>query len=257
MSEKNAMPLSKLPQYPESYWTNTAGFKPQPKLAEDVKVDVAVVGAGIVGVITAYLLVKEGLKVALLDAGKILNGTTGHTTAKITMQHDLFYNDLISTWGEEKARLYYEANREGMKFIRDTASAHSISCGLVNKDAYVYTCDSKSIDKIADEMKTYEKLGIPGELLDSTPLPLPVQSAIVMRNQAQFHPLHFLQALIEDIGQEGGRVYENTTAVDIETGTSPRVVTRDGHTITCNHVVASTHFPFYDGKGLYFSRVHA
>ncbi|GAA3326213.1 hypothetical protein GCM10020331_061190 [Ectobacillus funiculus] len=91
-----------MPQFPEPYWRDCLEFPSFPKLDRDIEADVAIVGGGISGIITAYLLVQEGLQVALLDASTILNGTTGHTTAKITAQHDLIYDEFINHLGEEK-----------------------------------------------------------------------------------------------------------------------------------------------------------
>ena len=95
-------PISnELPQYPESLWRATTDLPSFPRLAEDIKVDVAIVGAGIAGITTGYLLAREGLKVALIEAGRVLNGTTGHTTAKITAQHGMLYDELLSHFGQE------------------------------------------------------------------------------------------------------------------------------------------------------------
>ena len=93
-----------MPQFPEPYWREVA-LPPFEKLTNHLDVDVAIVGGGITGITAGYLLQKEGLKVAILEAGTILNGTTGHTTAKITAQHGLIYDELIQHSGEEKAIL--------------------------------------------------------------------------------------------------------------------------------------------------------
>ena len=85
----------KLPQHPESYWRTGIEFPEFPSLEDDLQVDVVIVGAGITGITSAYLLVNEGLKVAVIEAGQVMNGTTGHTTAKITAQHDLIYDEFI------------------------------------------------------------------------------------------------------------------------------------------------------------------
>ncbi|MBJ8044677.1 FAD-binding oxidoreductase, partial [Bacillus cereus group sp. N17] len=77
-----------------------------PKLSENIKAEVAIIGPGITGITTAYLLAKEGMKVVLIDSGNILNGTTGHTSAKITALHDLIYDELIDHFGADQARLY-------------------------------------------------------------------------------------------------------------------------------------------------------
>ncbi|RFU69137.1 FAD-dependent oxidoreductase [Peribacillus saganii] len=245
-----------LPQIPEPYWRDSAPLPSFPKLQENIETDVAIVGAGILGITSAYLLSKQGVKVTVIDSGKILNGTTGHTTAKITAQHGLIYDQLINSVGENQAKLYYEANSEAMNFIRNLVEEHNIDCDLSTEDAYVYTNDDKYIEKIQNEKKAYDRLGIPGEIVDNLPLPIEIKTAIVMRNQGQFHPLKYLTSLIPVITGAGGKIFEDTTAIDIEEGDHPRVLTRDGHAISSNTVIVGSHYPFYDGKGLYFTRLH-
>lgn len=94
---------SKLPTYPASLWMEQDSADAFSPLTEDVSADVTVIGAGITGITAAYLLAKEGMKVALLEAGKVIGGTTGFTTAKISSQHGLIYQDLIKQHGLEKA----------------------------------------------------------------------------------------------------------------------------------------------------------
>ncbi|PLS18429.1 FAD-dependent oxidoreductase [Bacillus sp. M6-12] len=245
-----------LPQTPEPYWRDSAPLPSFPKLQQNIETDVAIVGGGIVGLTSAYLLSKQGIKVTVIDSGRILNGTTGHTTAKITAQHGLIYDQLINTSGETQARLYYEANSEAMNFIRRLVEEHTIDCDLSTQDAYVYTNDDKYIEKIQNEKQAYDKLGIQGEIVESLPLPIECKLAIVMRNQGQFHPLKYLSTLTTAITESGGQIFEDTTATDIEEGDKPKVLTRDGYTISCKTVIVGSHYPFYDGKGLYFTRLH-
>ncbi|MBP1173775.1 glycine/D-amino acid oxidase-like deaminating enzyme [Paenibacillus sp. PvR133] len=142
------------PQFPESYWlASTTDIPNFPKLSEDIQVDVAIVGAGITGITTAYLLSKKGLNVAVVDTGRILHGTTGHTTAKITAQHDLIYSESLSHFGKEKTRLYYEANHNALQFIKQTVEEFNINCQFTEEDAYVYTCADTYVEKISAEYK--------------------------------------------------------------------------------------------------------
>jgi glycine/D-amino acid oxidase-like deaminating enzyme/nitrite reductase/ring-hydroxylating ferredoxin subunit len=245
-----------LPQFPEPYWRDSVNLPAFPKLNKDIKVDVAIVGGGISGITAAYLLAKEGIKVALIEADRILNGTTGHTTAKVTAQHGLIYDEFIEHLGEEKARMYYEAASDALQFIRNTICEHHIECDWTEEDAYVYTNSNQYISKIINEFKAYEKLGINGAFLENIALPIQIKAAVVMKNQAQFHPLKYLKKLVEQITENSGEIYEHTTAIDIERGTKPKIVTRDGYKITCAHVIACSHFPFYDA-GFYFSRMYA
>ncbi|MFT9848377.1 FAD-dependent oxidoreductase [Aneurinibacillus sp. REN35] len=256
MTERNTA-NGTLPQFPESYWRNSITIHSFPALTEDIQVDVAVIGGGITGVTAAYVLANEGVRVALLDAGTILNGTTGHTTAKITAQHDLLYDELIQHLGVEKAGLYYKANEEALRFIQHTVKENNIDCDFAEEDAYIYTSSDEYLKKLDNEYAAYEKLGIPSEYTSTTSLPYKIRAAIVMKNQAQFHPLAYLTHLVQGIIDAGGTIYENTTAVDIEEGEQTKVITRNGRTVTCNYVLSCSHFPFHDGMGFYFARLHA
>lgn len=248
--------MSSLPSVIEPYWRDSVPLPSFPKLEEDVSVDVVVVGGGISGITTAYLLATQGVRVALLEADRLLNGTTGHTTAKLTAQHDLVYDEFLNHFGAEKARLYYDACMDALGFVRRTIEQHGIDCDFCEQDAYIYTTSSSSLQKLVKEWQAYERLGIDGAFVESIPLPLPVTAAVVMRKQAQFHPLKYLVRLVEAIKQAGGIIYEHTPVADIEQGERLSVVTRSKRRVTCDHVAVCSHFPFYDG-GFYVSRMYA
>lgn len=169
-----------LPQFPESLWRDTTDLPAFPKLAEDISTDVAVVGGGITGITTAYLLSNAGYKVTLLEAGEILSGTTGFTSAKISAQHGLIYHHLIKHFGQEQARLYYRSNSEAMNWIQNTAEELEVSCGMKHEAAFLYADaeDHKTLKQLEEEYKAYEQLGLPGEWLDNVSIPLMVSGAI-------------------------------------------------------------------------------
>ncbi|WP_445486899.1 FAD-dependent oxidoreductase [Niallia sp. 03133] len=247
----------KLPQDSISYWTKDIQLPDFPSLDEDLNVDVVIVGGGITGITSAYLLVNEGFNVAILEAGKLLNGTTGHTTAKITAQHGLIYDELIQNIGVSTASLYYEANTEALQFIQKLIDNHQIPCDFVHQDAYLYSTTEEYASKLEKEAQAYKELGIEGGLVDSIPFDFDIKNALVMKNQAQFHPVHYLSLLIQIITEKGGRIFENTTAVNIKNGNEPAVLTRNGASATGKYVLCCSHFPFYEGAGLYSTRMHA
>lgn len=247
----------KLPVSPESYWRDSINLPKFPCLDKDIHVDTVIVGGGITGITSAYLLAKKGVKVAILEADHLLNGTTGHTTAKITAQHDLIYDELITNIGRSKARLYYEANTEALQFIEETVNELQMDCDFSKQDAYMYATTEEYKQKIEKEAQAYEKLGIDGELVDTIPLDIEIKNAVMMRNQAQFHPLKYLSHLVKNITEKGGFIFEHTTAVNIESGNRPTVVTRDGDRVTADHVLVCSHFPFYEGLGFYSTRMYA
>ena len=246
----------KRPQFPEPFWREM-DFPQFDQLKENIKVDVTIVGGGITGLTSAYLLVKEGFTVALIEADRILNGTTGHTTAKITAQHDLIYDQLITNFGKEKAEKYYKSNQEALDFIRKTINEQQIDCDFSEEDAYIYATTETFKNKIEKEASAYHQLKINGEYNHKIPFDFPVTASLVMNNQAQFHPLKYLIFLTNEIKEHGGLIFEHTTAIDVEEGKKPLVVTKNQKKITCDFVICASHFPFFDGLGFYFARMHA
>lgn len=252
------MTENKIPQYPEPYWRDGIELPKFNQLNQDIETDVVIVGGGITGITAAYLLVKEGIKVTLIDAGKLLNGTTGHTTAKITAQHDLIYDDFINHFGISKARMYYEANSNALKFIKNTIHELQIDCDFSEQDAYLYTTSEQNVQKIEKEYQAYQKLNIDGKLVREIPFTIKTYLALGMKNQAQFHPLKYLTRLVKEITDKGGLIFEDTTAVNIESeDRKATVLTRDGKRIIGNGVLCCSHFPFYESTGFYFTRLYA
>lgn len=247
----------KLPGFTASYWRESTNLPEFPSLDKNIHVDIVIVGGGITGITSAYLLANKGLKVALLEADRLLNGTTGHTTAKITAQHDLIYDELITNMGKEMAKMYYDANMDALKFIKETIDKLEINCDFSEQDAYLYATTEEYKQKVKKEAIAYEELGITGGLTDTIPLNIEVKNALIMKNQAQFHPLKYLIPLVKHIRDKGGLIFENTTAVNVVEGKQPTVLTRDEFRVTADHVLACSHFPFYEGLGLYSTRMYA
>ncbi|QWU15956.1 Glycine/D-amino acid oxidase [Paenibacillus sophorae] len=260
MDPENKWPES-LPKLPESLWRGTTELPSFPRLAEDHATDIAVVGGGITGITTAYLLAEAGCKVTLLEGSELFAGTTGFTTAKITAQHSLIYADLLKHFGEHGAQSYFRSNSESLEWIVQTAEKLGISCGLAREDAYLYSNpgDTKMLKQLEDEFEAYRKLGLPGEWVDYVSLPIRIGGGIKLPGQARFHPLAYLKGLLQAFLDKGGIVYEHTTiSRDVENERGLTLFTERGqHRIKCRHAVSASHYPFYDGGEMYFARLHA
>ncbi len=250
--------MSKQPirPFPKTFWRQSIEFPSYPPLTETIKADVGIVGGGITGITAAYELSKQNVSVALIDAGVILNGTTGHTTAKITAQHGIIYDELIQHFGTEKAKLYYEANTEAKRYMDETSKALQIDCDHQSEHAYIFAETEQSVQKLETELQAYETLNIPHEYLSEIPLQLPIHGALMMKEQAQFHPLKYLTGLLGACGSNI-QIFEHTTAVDVEYNKNPAIVTDEGHRIICDYVIQASHYPFYDGQGFYPTRMYA
>ncbi|QUE87167.1 FAD-dependent oxidoreductase [Exiguobacterium alkaliphilum] len=248
-----------LKDFPSSFWRDVAKDDPTASVHQDITAEVAVVGAGIVGVVAALELAEQGKQVVLIEAARFGTGTTGYTTAKVSAQHGVIYAELIKTLGEEKARLYYDANIEALQFLEGQVESLGIDCDLERQHAYMYADSSSSAAKLLEkEDEAYATLGIDGG--DATGevnelLPYKVRKATVMHDQLQFHPVKYLQGLMKRFLELGGTFYEMTRVTGIEYGSPNRLTTEAGHTVSAKDVVVATHYPFNDFKGLYFSKM--
>jgi glycine/D-amino acid oxidase-like deaminating enzyme/nitrite reductase/ring-hydroxylating ferredoxin subunit len=212
-------------------------------LAAGLEVDVAVVGGGIAGLMCAYFLFREGLTVAVVEAGRIIEDVTGFTTGKITSQHGLIYGYLTERHGIEKARLYGEANQAALEKIADLIEHKWIACDFRRTSAYLFTEKEENLEIIRAEVKAAQDAGLPASFVSETPLPF-ARGAVRFKNQARFHPRKLLLSLAEEITAGGGYVLENTRALDIGDDSYPELTTDRG-TIHADKVVVATNTPFF------------
>lgn len=239
------------------YWLDSIQRENYTSLEGDIETDVAIVGCGITGITCAYLLANEGMKVTILEKNKVLNGISGHTTAKITSQHSLIYDTLINKFGIDRAKEYAEANENAIKLIKKIIDDNKIDCDFKEQSAYIYTQEDNYIKQIQDEAKAASKLGIKADYLDEINLPIKVKAALRFDSQAAFHPGKYLNAIIKQLTANGVKIYEDTKAIDIETGDKPKVITEKHYKVTAKYIILASHYPFFDGKGLYFARMYA
>jgi glycine/D-amino acid oxidase-like deaminating enzyme/nitrite reductase/ring-hydroxylating ferredoxin subunit len=246
---------SGLPGEPVSLWLATTPETNFSALADNVSVDVAIIGGGIAGVTTALLLKQAGASVAVIEAGRIAESVTGNTTAKVTSQHGLIYDHLISQFGADGAQSYADSQESAIEKIAALVEVNKIDCDFTRTDAYVYTESEDELERITADVEAATKLGLPASYEETTPLPFKVRGAIRFANQARFHPRKYLLALIEKIPGLGSHIFEGTRALEIEEKERICHVMTDKGKVRSGRVVIATHFPFYD-PAMYFARMH-
>jgi glycine/D-amino acid oxidase-like deaminating enzyme/nitrite reductase/ring-hydroxylating ferredoxin subunit len=232
-----------------SLWFEGRERPERPALEHDITVDVAVVGAGIVGLTTALLLERQGARVAVLEMRHVAAGATGYNTAKLTSLHGLAYSQLAKKLGRDKARTYGEANEAGIARVFELAGELGIDCDLRRKPNYTYAEDHSDLDRVREEAILAGELGLPASYVDDLDLSFPVAGAVRFEDQAEFHPVKYADGLAAALR---GPVHERTTVTGLDSG---RVNTAGGPRVSAPHVVVATHLSFLD-RGLYFARCH-
>lgn len=237
-----------------SYWIDSTLPTDYPILPENLTVDVAIIGAGIVGITAATLLKKAGKTVALIDSQKIVQGTSGKTTAKITALHRLIYNDLIEQFDVETARIYAEANQAAIAQVATLVAEEQIDCDFRRCDAYTFARYTDSIEKIHAEVQAAQKAYLPASFVTDTELPFNVAGAIKLPNQARFHARKYLLNLAHKIPGNGSYVIENTRVKEVN-HSDPCEVVSDRGFIKAQDVIVATNLPILD-QGLFFAKAY-
>ena len=229
----------------ESLWRSTCPMPAFPPLRGPLAAEAAVVGGGLCGLLTAFALQEAGLETVVLEAERILSGASEGTTAKITAQHGLIYDRLLSQRGEAFARGYAQAQQHALARYAALVRTLDIACQFERKPAFLYaTAPSPALER---ECAACECLGLPVSLTGAAALPFEAAQALRMEDQAQFHPLRFGKALARRL-----TVYEHTRVTGVHAG----LLRTERGEVRARHIVLCTHFPIRNVPGLYFARMH-
>lgn len=212
-------------------------------LKGNIETDVLVIGGGLAGILCAHRLTEAGVQCVVAEAKTVGSGITKNTTAKITAQHGLIYDQLVKNQGASAARGYYDIQSRAIKTYENLQEQYP--CDFEKKTAYVYTMNNR--EKLEKEAAAYRRLGIPMEWKEDSPLPFQTKGLLGMQGQAQFNPLKLLYALAQNL-----TVYENTFVTEVKDNIA---LTPKGN-IKAKHIVLATHFPLVNVPGLYFVKLY-
>ncbi len=186
----------------KSLWIVDSGETNYPKLNENIETEVCVIGGGIAGAVTAYLLRKDGVDVTVLEKDRICMGVTANSTAKLTSQHGLFYKYLADENGLEFAKKYLESNEEGIHLAERIIDEEKIDCDYEKKDAYVFATNESELEKVKQEIEVLNKIDFDAEFVENIDIPVQkILGAIRFKNQAQFNSRKYVVELFNKIDE--------------------------------------------------------
>ena len=229
-----------------SPWFPTVEMPATAALNQDISVDVCVVGAGISGLTTAYLLGREGKKVAVLDDGPIGGGETGRTTAHIVNALDDRYYELERLHGTRGIQLAAASHTSAIDKVEEIVNAEKIDCDFLRVDGYLFEPKEGDPKDLETERDACVRAGLKVELVERAPAPFDTGRALKFPRQAQFHPLKYLRGLAIAIQKRGGQIFTGTFAEEMVGGAECHVKTKTGKSVKAKALVVATNSPVND-----------
>ena len=214
-------------------------------LLEGDPVEVAVIGGGIAGLTTAYLLSKSGKKVAVIEDGYIGSGETGRTTAHITHALDDRYYNLEEKHGLDGARNAANSHTAAIDLIESIIKEEKISCDFERLDGFLFLDPTDRKESLNKELEATHRAGIvTTEIVEKAPLQsFNTGPCIRFPNQAQFQPLKYLKGIQNSIIKNGGQIFTETHAQEVNVDS---IKTVDGYIIKARNIVIATNAPIID-----------
>ena len=229
-----------------SLWSADCALDERATLAADVTTDVCIVGAGISGLTAAYLLLREGRSVVVVDDKPPGGGQTGRTTAHLSAALDEGFHNLEQLHGRRGARLAAESHAAAIDRIEAICDRESIACDFRRVDEFLFAPLGDDREALLQEFAAAARAGLEVELVDRAPLPFETGASLRFPRQAQFHPLKYLAGLVRAIVRDGGQIYGATHADTITGGEMARVQTAHGPIVTATAVIVATNAPVND-----------
>jgi glycine/D-amino acid oxidase-like deaminating enzyme/nitrite reductase/ring-hydroxylating ferredoxin subunit len=236
-----------LPETSESLWLKESASA-LPKLTESNQFDVVIVGGGITGLVSAWLLKQAGKSVCVLERDSVGAGDTGYTTAHLTMVTDDRLHELVNTFGKEEAASVWQAGAVAIDLIEGIVDLLGIDCEFQRVPGYLHLplgSDETQLGNLQKELETAQELGFDTEYTQS--VPLVNRPGVRFADQALLHPLKFLQGLAKAINGNGCAIYEHSEAKEFDQ--EKKSITVNDVSLTYDKLIIATHVPFMGNTG--------
>ncbi|SNC75474.1 Glycine/D-amino acid oxidase [Hymenobacter gelipurpurascens] len=232
-----------------SSWFGTTEALPKyPSLRKSIVADVVVVGGGIAGLTTAYLLGREGLEVVVLEDGELASGESGRTTAHLSNALDDRYTTLEQLFGEAGARLAADSHGQAIDCIEEIVRREHISCDFTRLNGYLFLPKNGKPKELDEEKAAAYRAGLTDvqRVPDAGAKGFRTGECLVFPDQGQFHILKYLRGLAEAIERQGGKIFTHTHVAEVYGGNQARAVISDEIDVQARAVVVATNTPMND-----------
>lgn len=212
-----------------------------PKLTEKIETDIAIVGSGITGSMTAYYLSKAGKKVVVVDKGEVGLGETSFSTAMLTPLLDQDFRTLIKSFGKDNIQKVWDELNKTVDEIGRISKEENIDCDFRIVNTYLYS-DSENLDYLELEASALKELGVEIEVRQDDKLGFGNFGYLAIPHQGTFRQRAFVKGLLKVIEKNGGQLFENSLVTDYCCKNPTKVTTEEGE-VSAQYTVIATHQP--------------
>jgi glycine/D-amino acid oxidase-like deaminating enzyme len=205
-------------------WATHEGLN-LPPLAGDAEADVCVIGLGGSGLVCVNELLRIGARVIGIDAGEVGGGAAGRNGGFLLAGGAAFYHDSVTAYGHPRAREIYQLTLDEIDRIAgETPDRIRLdgSLRIAESDDEWEDCGAQLAAMVAD--------GFPAEIYEG-----PEGWGLLIASDGSFDPLHRCYALAQAALQLGAQLFENTRALQIDSGS----VTTTNGTVRATRIIVA------------------
>lgn len=227
----------------ESLWQSASLSQPFQSQGIEKVYDVLIIGGGITGITTALTLQRAGKQCILVEAKNLGYGTTGGTSAHLNTFLDSTYPEIDSDFSQDASKIIAEASRNVIENIKSNIDELNIDADFEYKDGYLFSQNDEEDEELQQILESSQKAGVAVSESTTNGLPIDFTRALKFDQQAQFHPIKYINGLASEFQRLGGKIIsgamvETTTFTDgVHQATAGNLI------IHAKSLVWATHIP--------------
>lgn len=234
----------------KSIWQKDVGQLKFEKLNKNMSTDVLIIGGGITGLTTAYNFMDKKYDVILLEADEFLTGATCKSTGKLTYLQDLKYQDIYNVYDFETVKLYYEAQKDGIRIVKKIITDERIECDITKASSITFTKDNNELKKFDKEQEILDMLSVKYYTSSSDVKDSEIKRMILVKNTYVFNPVKYLKGLMKSIKKASNiKLYEKSRVFKIKKEDNYYVAHVNNLEVKTKKIVIACNYPFFTIPG--------